>query len=294
SIFPHLQDNLGDTGAGGQTKMAPASSKGAPNHGGAVGTQQNAGANQSGTAMGGTSKAGVTTGLVRTTGRRAGGRQSVIPENADGRRVQSSSSTRPQNHDSTGAVAVGAGQNKTSSANVEGASMSAGSTSTSSSIRYSSTLWKQQPDAALAYRLYAIWHLRQLKLLDGVPISTGERQNAKGVFAGRLTMEVLEETLGPTPACFYVRSIDLSSLKLRDLGSLLQDEVFPSLRELVLDENPLGTLLQLGPCTKIVILKCNRTKMCDLHLLAGSGGVGTGTTGKNATSTSTTTSTSGG
>lgn len=73
---------------------------------------------------------------------------------------------------------------------------------------------------------------------------------------------------------------------MRDLGSLLQDDVFPSLREIILDDNPLRSLEQLGPCTKLVALKCSRTKINDLNLLgqsvissAGAGVAGAGVAG---------------
>ena len=105
-----------------------------------------------------------------------------------------------------------------------------------------------------------------------VPISSAEAAEAKDQFQGRLTMEILEEKLGPSPACFYVRVIDLTGLHLKHLGSLLQDEIFPSLRELNLDDNPLTALgSDLGPCSKLVILKCSRTKISDLNNLGSPG-----------------------
>eukprot|EP00392_Amoebophrya_sp_AT5.2_P007085 g7099.t1 len=150
------------------------------------------------------------------------------------------------------------------------ASKTAASAKNSTSLEAS-----QMSDVALArerarnYRLYVVWHLRQLKVLDGLPIAADEGGDAKERFAGRLSMEILEEKLGPTPSCFYVRAIDLEGLKLRELGALLQDEVFPSLRELVLDDNPISSLESLGPCTKLVILKCCKTKLNDVGKLGG-------------------------
>ena len=66
-------------------------------------------------------------------------------------------------------------------------------------------------------------------------------------------MEMLEEKLGPSAACFNVRSIDLSNSKLREIGALLNDETFPSLRELILDNNQLESVNTLGPLSKLLV-----------------------------------------
>lgn len=46
------------------------------------------------------------------------------------------------------------------------------------------------------YRLYTVFHLRKLKVLDSVPIDLGEAGNAKQRYAGRLTRDLIEERLG--------------------------------------------------------------------------------------------------
>ena len=51
------------------------------------------------------------------------------------------------------------------------------------------------------YRWYLVWHLPKLKVLDGVPIHPSEDLEAKDRFAGRLTMEILEEKLGRGWSC---------------------------------------------------------------------------------------------
>ena len=43
-----------------------------------------------------------------------------------------------------------------------------------------------------AYRTYAIFHLKKLKVLDSLSIDHSETQRAKDQFAGRLTEEILE------------------------------------------------------------------------------------------------------
>ncbi len=43
-----------------------------------------------------------------------------------------------------------------------------------------------------SYRIYCIFHLRKLKVLDGISIEQQEHTDAKETFAGRLTEEILE------------------------------------------------------------------------------------------------------
>ncbi|CAD7969243.1 unnamed protein product [Amoebophrya sp. A120] len=122
------------------------------------------------------------------------------------------------------------------------------------------------------YRPYVIFHLHQIKLFDGLEIKQLEVQEARNRFQGKLSMEMLEEKLGPSPACFYVRTINLESSKLKNLGkNLLTDEMFPSLRELILDDNPIGGLDGIGPLGKLVILNCSKCKIGDVRKLLGGG-----------------------
>eukprot|EP00397_Hematodinium_sp_SG-2012_P001379 GEMP01001381.1.p1 GENE.GEMP01001381.1~~GEMP01001381.1.p1 ORF type:complete len:1576 (+),score=324.31 GEMP01001381.1:1-4728(+) len=119
------------------------------------------------------------------------------------------------------------------------------------------------------YRLYTIFHLH-LEVLDGIHITSSKSEEARDKFSGKLTMELLEEKLGPAVACFNVRVVDLSNCKLREIGALLNDETFPSLRELVLDNNLLDSISTLGPLSRLQILRLNRTKL-DPNNLAGDG-----------------------
>eukprot|EP00928_Gymnodinium_smaydae_P027750 TRINITY_DN21353_c3_g1_i1.p1 TRINITY_DN21353_c3_g1~~TRINITY_DN21353_c3_g1_i1.p1 ORF type:complete len:1571 (+),score=412.13 TRINITY_DN21353_c3_g1_i1:289-5001(+) len=111
------------------------------------------------------------------------------------------------------------------------------------------------------YRCYTIFHLRRLKVLDGKLVTPAEHQEADDKFSGKVTLELLEDKLGPTPACYSFRSVDLSGMGLRDLGNLLNDDMFPSLRELCLDGNPFTSIKNLGPLAKLLVLRLNRTKL---------------------------------
>jgi len=110
-------------------------------------------------------------------------------------------------------------------------------------------------------RLYTMFHLRRLKVLDGIPIAPAEQQEAEEKFSGKITMELLEDKLGPSPSCYNFRSVDLSGQNLRELGQLLNDDVFPSLRELSLNGNPFSDIRTMGPLSKLLVLKVNRTKL---------------------------------
>lgn len=129
------------------------------------------------------------------------------------------------------------------------------------------------------YRQYAMFHLRKLKVLDGIPLSKAEQQQADEKFSGKVTMELLEDKLGPSPSCYTFRTVDLSNQGIREIGQLINDDLFPSLRELVLDGNPITDIRNLGPLVKLLVLRLNKTKL-DLEsgVLGGAeftGGLGT-------------------
>ena len=46
------------------------------------------------------------------------------------------------------------------------------------------------------YRIYCIFHLRRLRVLDGLSIENPECVEAKEMFSGRMTQEILESRLG--------------------------------------------------------------------------------------------------
>lgn len=46
-----------------------------------------------------------------------------------------------------------------------------------------------------SYRIYCIFHLRKLRVLDGMAIELDEHLEAKETFAGRLTDEILDSRL---------------------------------------------------------------------------------------------------
>ena len=69
------------------------------------------------------------------------------------------------------------------------------------------------------YRIYCIFHLRKLRVLDGLSIDNQEHQEAKETFSGRLTEEILTSRLAGR-AMKDIRDLDLSSCKLRDFEDM--------------------------------------------------------------------------
>lgn len=114
---------------------------------------------------------------------------------------------------------------------------------------------------ATDYRLYTIFHLRKIKVLDGIPITQAEHQAAEDKFSGKITIEHLEDRLGPSSACYTFRSVDLSGQSLRELGNLINDDLFPSVRELNLENNPFSDIRTVGPLSKLLVLRLSKTKL---------------------------------
>ena len=105
------------------------------------------------------------------------------------------------------------------------------------------------------YRSYTVYHLRRLKVLDGVGIETGEQSSAKERYAGRLTTDALVEKIGHN-FWEHVRELDLSRSKIRELEGLNGAE-FCNLRELNLDSNLLVDANALPKLPALAELRCN-------------------------------------
>ena len=111
------------------------------------------------------------------------------------------------------------------------------------------------------YRIYCIFHLRKLKVLDGVSIEQAEHMDAKETFAGRLTEEILESRLGPGRKLSDIKELDLSSCRLRDFDNMFDESLYPNLRDLNLSHNSLVTLRGFGYLPKLRILKIKANRL---------------------------------
>ena len=109
------------------------------------------------------------------------------------------------------------------------------------------------------HRIYCIFHLRKLRVLDGISIDPQEHIEAKDTFSGRLTDEILTSRTHGRPLG-ELKDLDLSNCKLRDFEDMFDSSNCPNLRELNLSHNCMTTLRGFGylPNLKILRLKSNR------------------------------------
>jgi Leucine-rich repeat (LRR) protein len=108
----------------------------------------------------------------------------------------------------------------------------------------------------LNYRIYSIYHLRKLRVLDGVSIDPQEHLEAKETFSGRLTDELLSTKLSGRKLS-DVRDLDLSNCKLRDFEDMFDNTKVPNLKELNLNGNLMSSMRCFGflPGLKVLRLK---------------------------------------
>eukprot|EP01138_Halocafeteria_seosinensis_P014919 gb/GECG01015230.1/.p1 GENE.gb/GECG01015230.1/~~gb/GECG01015230.1/.p1 ORF type:complete len:2060 (+),score=282.85 gb/GECG01015230.1/:1-6180(+) len=85
------------------------------------------------------------------------------------------------------------------------------------------------------YRLYTVFNLRRLKVLDGLGVDAAESQAAKEEYSGRVNLDFLAEKLNATKFDTY-HEIDLSSSQLKEIDVLAPTE-FRCLAMLNLDNN---------------------------------------------------------
>ncbi|XP_065651763.1 leucine-rich repeat-containing protein 9 isoform X2 [Hydra vulgaris] len=100
------------------------------------------------------------------------------------------------------------------------------------------------------YRLYAIYHLHYLKMLDAVSLELSEVETSKDTFGGRLTTDYLVEKLGHSNF-LEICELDMPNCNLRSV-ELSSKDIFNNLRSLNLEQN---NLTCFGGIFQIVNLK---------------------------------------
>jgi Leucine-rich repeat (LRR) protein len=110
------------------------------------------------------------------------------------------------------------------------------------------------------YRLFMIFHLKKLKVLDGVAIESDEVAMSVDVFSGRLSEESLMNRASGL-ALKQLRELDLSNMKIRDLADVLNGSVLCHLKVLNLDHNLLSDCAGLSSLVSLSVLRLNYNKI---------------------------------
>lgn len=95
------------------------------------------------------------------------------------------------------------------------------------------------------FRLFCIFHIKELKVLDGYPIQPKELEDSKQAYTGKLSEELLaERLLGKNMETLL--SMDLSYCSLRDFDNIFNNKKFPKVAEINLAGNFFTTLKCFG------------------------------------------------
>lgn len=110
-----------------------------------------------------------------------------------------------------------------------------------------------------SYRIFILFNMKKLKVLDGISIESNEISQAKETFTGRLTEELLDSRLNGI-STNEIKLLDLSNSKLRDFEDMFNSQNFPHLRELNLSNNLFSTLKCIGymPHLRLLNLSANK------------------------------------
>ena len=97
-------------------------------------------------------------------------------------------------------------------------------------------LWGNPLCREKEFRLFCIFNVKELKVLDGYPIGPKEAEDSKQAFTGKLSDELLaEKLLGKNLETLV--SLDLSACNLRDFDNIFSNHKFPKLIEINITGN---------------------------------------------------------
>ncbi|KAM9354856.1 leucine-rich repeat-containing protein 9 [Pholidichthys leucotaenia] len=109
------------------------------------------------------------------------------------------------------------------------------------------------------YRIYVVFHLTSLKVLDGIAVEASESENVKNMFRGRLTTDTVVEKLGHSNYT-EITHLTLQSCSIRTVD--LSAELFCNLHSVNLDHNNLTSFSGLIylPSIKALCLNYNHVE----------------------------------
>ncbi|KAJ3163656.1 Leucine-rich repeat-containing protein 9 [Geranomyces michiganensis] len=109
------------------------------------------------------------------------------------------------------------------------------------------------------YRLFTIYHLARLKILDGTGISAKEQAAAREAYLGKLTIELLGEKIGHQ-TFKVISELDLRNCKIREIDCFTGLD-FRNLRKLTFDNNLLTSIDCFVGLTGLRCLSLNNNKI---------------------------------
>ena len=116
------------------------------------------------------------------------------------------------------------------------------------------------------FRLFIVFSLHKLKVLDGTNIDEREKAQAKEEFSGKLTEELLITRLeGKSHA--EVIELDLSSCQLKDSDRIFDEYTYHNLTELNLSANNFTSFKCIGCLPKLRVLTINANKLETLFVM---------------------------
>lgn len=109
-------------------------------------------------------------------------------------------------------------------------------------------------------RIYMIFNLKKLKVLNGAGVESSEQSFAKEYYGGKLSDDLLESRLNSSKKS-EIRILDLSSAKLRSFDDVFSQSSFPSLIELNLCDNHITNLRCFSYMPKLTKLNLAKNKL---------------------------------
>ncbi|KAH6567544.1 hypothetical protein BASA62_006015 [Batrachochytrium salamandrivorans] len=109
------------------------------------------------------------------------------------------------------------------------------------------------------YRLFLVFHLIRLKILDGAGIVAKEHDLAKEEYMGKLTIELLGEKIGHF-TFKHILELDLRNCKIREIDCLARGD-FRNLRRLNFDNNLLTNIDGFTSLSGLRYLSLNSNKI---------------------------------
>eukprot|EP00466_Bigelowiella_natans_P000244 jgi/Bigna1/66183/fgenesh1_pg.1_\ len=102
------------------------------------------------------------------------------------------------------------------------------------------------------YRNFVIFHLKIIKVLDGISIHTSEQIKARDMFSGKESTHT-------------IRSLDLTDAGVKKLG-IIDAKRFSNLRILNLDKNRISELIHFHPLPSLSILRLNDNRIVSIPM----------------------------